>query len=134
MGQWVTEEAGIGSASCFCPRIYQDAVFFSGEDTPYLLPQLTATGLPTKASVPQSKALLPLIGAVAGLGQGGGDFSLEGDQELLSGVGGAGWGPGLLTSLRILGKADLGSPQPQVSVSTLSSELLSPIGRLTYIW
>lgn len=35
-----------------------------------------------------------------------------------------GWGPRLLTSLRVLGAADLGSSQPQVSVSALSSELL----------
>ena len=90
----------LGSAPTLLPRSLWVLHFFSGK---WPLPHPIAICLLTNASVPQPKSLLPLAGEVVGLGQGGGSSSGR-RLECLSGVGGARWGPYLLTSLQVLGR------------------------------
>lgn len=77
---------------------------------------------PNTSICPSAKVLTaPPLGNYRA-GPGGGPSSGKRTEVLV------GWGLHLLTSLRVLGVADLGSPQPQVSVSALSSERLSLVG------
>ena len=122
-GRWwaAQRKLVLGSSPTPVPQVSVEAAFFSGRYPP----------APPKGSMPPNKCICPSAKIPAAshwgscrAGPGGGPFPGR-RLECPSGVGGARRGPCLLI-LASPWAADLGSPQPQVSVSALSSELLSP--------